>query len=239
MIIKQNIDSEEIQKFDDLAKTWWDEEGDFKSLHQINPLRINFIKERVNLIGKKVLDVGCGGGILSESLADLGAEVMAIDASEKTINIAKAHAKEVKSNVKYLNTTTEELLNDQSHLKFDLITCLEMLEHVPEPSQTINEFSSLLSQNGDLIISTINRNPRSYLFAVIGAEYILNLLPKGTHDYSKFIKPSEMSKWIRSANLMLNETIGLSYNPITDTYWLGKDIAVNYMMHIKKDNEGN
>ena len=150
-----------------------------------------------------------------------------------------AHAKEVKSNVKYLNTTTEELLNDKSHLKFDLITCLEMLEHVPEPSQTINEFSSLLSQNGDLIISTINRNPRSYLFAVLGAEYILNLLPKGTHDYSKFIKPSEISKWIRSANLILNETIGLSYNPITDTYWLGKDIAVNYMMHIKKDNESN
>jgi len=236
MTIKQNIDSEEIQKFDDLAKSWWDEEGDFKSLHKINPLRVNFIKERINLDGKKVLDVGCGGGILSESLANLGAEVTAIDASKKTINIAKAHAKKVKSKVTYLNTTTEAILSNSSNLKFDLITCLEMLEHVPDPSQTIIEFSSLLSPSGDLIISTINRNPRSYLFAVIGAEYILNLLPKGTHDYSKFIKPSEISRWIRSSNLLLKETIGLSYNPITDTYWLGKDIAVNYMMHIKREN---
>ncbi|GIT32947.1 MAG: ubiquinone biosynthesis O-methyltransferase [Gammaproteobacteria bacterium] len=187
-------------------------------------------------MGKKMLDVGCGGGILSESLANLGAEVTAIDASKKTINIAKAHAKKVKSKVTYLNTTTEAILSNSSNLKFDLITCLEMLEHVPDPSQTIIEFSSLLSPSGDLIISTINRNPRSYLFAVIGAEYILNLLPKGTHDYSKFIKPSEISRWIRSSNLLLKETIGLSYNPITDTYWLGKDIAVNYMMHIKREN---
>ena len=237
MTKKQNIDLEEIQRFDDLAETWWDEEGDFKALHQINPLRVNFIKERVDLIGKKVLDVGCGGGIFSESLAALGAEVTAIDASEKTINIAKAHAKQVKSTVRYLNTTTEKILSNKLSTKFDVITCLEMLEHVPDPSQTINEFSSLLSPNGDLIVSTINRNPRSYLFAVIGAEYILSLLPKGTHDYSKFIKPSEISRWIRSSNLVLKETIGLSYNPITDTYWLGKDIAVNYMMYIKKGNE--
>ena len=237
MTKKQNIDLEEIQRFDDLAETWWDEEGDFKALHQINPLRVNFIKERVDLIGKKVLDVGCGGGIFSESLAALGAEVTAIDASEKTINIAKAHAKQVKSTVRYLNTTTEKILSNKLSTKFDVITCLEMLEHVPDPSQTINEFSSLLSPNGDLIVSTINRNPRSYLFAVIGAEYILNLLPKGTHDYSKFIKPSEISRWIRSSNLVLKETIGLSYNPITGTYWLGKDIAVNYMMYIKKGNE--
>ena len=236
---KQNIDPKEIEKFERISDDWWDENGDFEPLHKINDLRAKFIADRSSLAGKKILDLGCGGGILSETLSNFGAKVIGIDASEKTIQIAQAHALKVNSKVKYLNTTTEELLNDKSHLKFDLITCLEMLEHVPEPSQTINEFSSLLSQNGDLIISTINRNPRSYLFAVLGAEYILNLLPKGTHDYSKFIKPSEISKWIRSANLILNETIGLSYNPITDTYWLGKDIAVNYMMHIKKDNESN
>ena len=237
MTIKQNIDSEEIQKFDEIANDWWNEEGDFKPLHQINPLRVNFIKERINLRGKKVLDVGCGGGILSESLASLGAEVTAIDASEKTINIAKAHAKKVKSSVTYLHTTTEDMLSNKSNQKFDVITCLEMLEHVPDPSQTINEFSSLLSPKGNIFISTINRNPRSYLFAVIGAEYILNLLPRGTHDYSKFIKPSEISRWIRSSNLVLKETIGLSYNPISDTYWLGKDVGVNYMMYIKKEKE--
>lgn len=235
----KNLDTEEVKKFNDIAEVWWDLNGDFKPLHQINPLRLNYIQERCSLSGLKVLDVGCGGGILSEAMSNLGAEVIGIDASDKTIGVAQAHGLKVNSNVNYIQTTIEDLLEEGLHKNFDVITCLEMLEHVPEPSQTINEFSSLLSQNGDLIISTINRNPRSYLFAVLGAEYILNLLPKGTHDYSKFIKPSEISKWIRSANLILNETIGLSYNPITDTYWLGKDIAVNYMMHIKKDNESN
>ena len=163
----------------------------------------------------------------------------AIDASEETINIAKAHGKEVNSKVHYLRTSTEELLNERPALKFDVITCLELLEHVPVPSQTIKECASLLVGNGDLILSTINRNPRSYLFAVLGAEYILNLLPKGTHDYSKFIKPSELSRWIRLENLNLIETIGLSYNPITDNYWLGKDIGVNYFMHVKKENGSN
>ncbi len=174
---------------------------------------------------------------MSESLSSLGAEVTAIDASDQTIKIAKAHASKVGSKVTYKNTTTEDLLGGKRIPKFDLITCLEMLEHVPNPSQTIKEFSSLLSAEGDLFISTINRNPRSYLFAIIGAEYILNLLPRGTHDYEKFIKPSEITRWIRNHDLALKETIGLSYNPITNSYWLGKDVSVNYMMHIKKTND--
>tara|TARA_Y100000590_G_scaffold190460_1_gene216773 strand:+ start:8596 stop:9297 length:702 start_codon:yes stop_codon:yes gene_type:complete len=232
--MKQNIDKEEVEKFDDLAKSWWDPQGDFKSLHQINPLRINFIKERTTLAGKQVLDIGCGGGLLAEVLSDLGAIVTAIDASEKTINVAKAHAKKVGSNVNYIKASLEEFSKIEPKAKFDVITCLEMLEHVPDPLQILKKCSDLLNQDGDLFLSTINRNPRSYLFAIIGAEYLLNLLPKGTHDYSKFIKPSELSKWLNKSNLNTIEVVGLSYNPITDNYWLGKDIAVNYLLHASK-----
>jgi len=232
--MKQNIDKEEIEKFDELAKSWWDPKGDFKSLHQINPLRVNFIKERTTLAGKKVLDIGCGGGLLAEVLSDLGAIVTAIDASEKTINVAKAHAKKVGSNVNYIKASLEEFSKIEPKAKFDVITCLEMLEHVPDPLQILKKCSDLLNQDGDLFLSTINRNPRSYLFAIIGAEYLLNLLPKGTHDYSKFIKPSELSKWLNKSNLNTIEVVGLSYNPITDNYWLGKDIAVNYLLHASK-----
>ena len=232
--MKQNIDKEEVEKFDDLAKSWWDPQGDFKSLHQINPLRINFIKERTTLAGKQVLDIGCGGGLLAEVLSDLGAIVTAIDPSEKTINVAKAHAKKVGSNVNYIKASLEEFSKIEPKAKFDVITCLEMLEHVPDPLQILKKCSDLLNQDGDLFLSTINRNPRSYLFAIIGAEYLLNLLPKGTHDYSKFIKPSELSKWLNKSNLNTIEVVGLSYNPITDKYWLGKDIAVNYLLHASK-----
>ena len=232
--MKQNIDKEEVEKFDDLAKSWWDPQGDFKSLHQINPLRINFIKERTTLAGKQVLDIGCGGGLLAEVLSDLGAIVTAIDASEKTINVAKAHAKKVGSNVNYIKASLEEFSKIEPKAKFDVITCLEMLEHVPDPLQILKKCSDLLNQDGDLFLSTINRNPRSYLFAIIGAEYLLNLLPKGTHDYSKFIKPSELSKWLNKSNLNTIEVVGLSYNPITDNYWFGKDIAVNYLLHASK-----
>lgn len=237
MINKQNIDPEEIRKFEEIALRWWDEEGEFKSLHQINPLRVKFIKDRTELLGKRVLDIGCGGGILSEALSNLGAEVIGIDASEKTIGIAKAHGEKVGSKVKYIQTSTDELMISGSYGDFDVITCLEMLEHVPNPEKTIMDCSSLLNVNGDMFFSTINRNPRSYLFAVIGAEYILNLLPKGTHNYSRFIKPSELSRWIRNAKLRLKETIGLSYNPITDHYWLGEDIRVNYMVHVTQQDE--
>ena len=231
----ENLDQEEVNKFDELASKWWDEEGEFKPLHQINPLRVNFIEERSFLKGKKILDGGCGGGILAEAMGQLGGEVTGIDASPNTIGIAKAHSKSVNSGVIYIQKTIEEFITTYPDEKFDVITCLEMLEHVPSPLGVIQSCSSLLNDGGDIFFSTINRNPKSYLFAVIGAEYILNLLPKGTHDYEKFIKPSELAGWIRNSGLTTKETIGLSYNPITNNYWLGKDIQVNYMVHAKKE----
>ena len=232
----ENLDHDEVNKFDELAAKWWDREGEFKPLHQINPLRVGFIKERSTLEGKKVLDVGCGGGILAQALGELGAEVTGIDASEKTIGVAKSHSELIKSDVKFFQQTIEEFVSSNPEAKFDVITCLEMLEHVPSPGDIINNCSKILNDNGDIFFSTINRNPKSYLFAVIGAEYVLNLLPKGTHEYEKFIKPSELAKWIRDAGLTTQETIGLSYNPLTDNYWLGKDIQVNYMVHAKRES---
>lgn len=231
----KNLDHDEVKKFDDLAAKWWDPDGEFKPLHQINPLRVGFIKERANLEGIKVLDVGCGGGILAEALSKLGAQVTGIDASEQTIGVAQNHSNAVGSDVSYYQTTIDEFIANKPEEKFDVITCLEMLEHVPSPGEIIKTCSTILKDDGDIFFSTINRNPRSYLFAIVGAEYILNLLPKGTHDYQKFIKPSELAKWIRDARLSQIETIGLSYNPITDNYWLGKDIQVNYMVHAKKE----
>ena len=231
----KNLDPEEIKKFNDIAEKWWDLEGDFKPLHQINPLRLNFIKERTSLKGKKVLDIGCGGGILTEALSEAGAEVIGIDASPQTIGVAMSHANSVNSKATYLESTVEDFISKNQNDSFDVITCLEMLEHVPAPDKIIKSCCALLKDKGDIFLSTINRNPRSYLFAVIGAEYILNLLPKGTHEYSKFIKPSELAGWIRDSGLTLKETTGLSYNPITDHYWLGKDIQVNYMVHASKE----
>ena len=232
----KNLDHDEVNKFDELAAKWWDKDGEFRPLHQINPLRVNFIEERSSVEGKKVLDVGCGGGILAEALSELGANVTGIDASENTIGVAKSHSSSIGSDVIYIQNTIEEFISSHPNEKFDVITCLEMLEHVPSPNEIIKSCSNLLKDDGNIFFSTINRNPRSYLFAVIGAEYILNLLPKGTHDYEKFIKPSELAKWIREAGLKSKETIGLSYNPITGNYWLGKDIQVNYMVHAKKEN---
>ena len=232
----KNLDHDEVNKFDELAAKWWDKDGEFKPLHQINPLRVGFIKERSSVEGKKVLDVGCGGGILAEALNELGAIVTGIDASENTIGVAKSHSRSIGSDVIYMQNTIEEFISSHPNEKFDVITCLEMLEHVPSPNEIIKSCSNLLKDDGNIFFSTINRNPRSYLFAVIGAEYILNLLPKGTHDYEKFIKPSELAKWIRDAGLNSKETIGLSYNPITGNYWLGKDIQVNYMVHAKKES---
>ena len=232
----KNLDHDEVNKFDELAAKWWDKDGEFRPLHQINPLRVDFIEERSSVEGKKVLYVGCGGGILAEALSELGANVTGIDASENTIGVAKSHSRSIGSDVIYIQNTIEEFISSHPNEKFDVITCLEMLEHVPSPNEIIKSCSNLLKDDGNIFFSTINRNPRSYLFAVIGAEYILNLLPKGTHDYEKFIKPSELAKWIREAGLNSKETIGLSYNPITGNYWLGKDIQVNYMVHAKKEN---
>ena len=232
----KNLDHDEVNKFDELAAKWWDKDGEFRPLHQINPLRVGFIKERSPMKGKKVLDVGCGGGILAEALNELGATVTGIDASENTIGVAKTHSKSIGSDVRYIQSTIEDFISSHPEEKFDVITCLEMLEHVPSPHEIVKSCSDLLKEDGNIFFSTINRNPRSYLFAVIGAEYILNLLPKGTHDYEKFIKPSELAKWIRDAGLNSKETIGLSYNPITDNYWLGKDVKVNYMVHARKEN---
>ena len=232
----KNLDHDEVNKFDELAAKWWDKDGEFRPLHQINPLRVDFIEERSSMKDKKVLDVGCGGGILAEALSELGANVTGIDASENTIGVAKSHSRSIGSDVIYIQNTIEEFISSHPNEKFDVITCLEMLEHVPSPNEIIKSCSNLLKEDGNIFFSTINRNPRSYLFAVIGAEYILNLLPKGTHDYEKFIKPSELAKWIREAGLNSKETIGLSYNPITGNYWLGKDIQVNYMVHAKKEN---
>ena len=231
----ENIDQEEINKFDEIAEKWWDLEGEFKPLHQINPLRVGFIKDRTDLKGAKVLDIGCGGGILSESLSNLGAEVIGIDASEKTIGVAKARSNKVGSNITFLQMTLEDYINSENTQKFDVITCLELLEHVPEPSQLVKGCKSLLKKDGKIFFSTINRNPKSYLFAILGAEYILNLLPRGTHEFDKFIKPSELSRWLRDSGLNQEEIIGLSYNPLTNHYWLGEDVQVNYMVYASNE----
>ena len=217
-------------------------ETDVKDIKSDNSISYEFEPEEDEILedllpkNVRVLDVGCGGGILAQALGELGAEVTGIDASEKTIGVAKSHSELIKSDVKFFQQTIEEFVSSNPEAKFDVITCLEMLEHVPSPGDIINSCSKILNDNGDIFFSTINRNPKSYLFAVIGAEYVLNLLPKGTHEYEKFIKPSELAKWIRDAGLTTQETIGLSYNPLTDNYWLGKDIQVNYMVHAKRES---
>jgi 2-polyprenyl-6-hydroxyphenyl methylase/3-demethylubiquinone-9 3-methyltransferase len=229
-----NVDPNEIAKFEALAKRWWDRNSEFKPLHDINPLRSNFIDERSPVAEQKVLDVGCGGGILCESLAQRGAEVTGIDLGEAPLSVAKLHQLESNLSIDYQQISAEELAEQQAQ-SFDIVTCLEMLEHVPEPNKTIESCARLVKPGGHVYFSTINRNPKSYLFSIIGAEYILKLLPKGTHDYDKFIKPSEMAKWIRDAGLSWNEITGMTYNPLTKNYKLNpNDVDVNYLVHTQK-----
>jgi len=225
-----NADALELQKFGDVAHKWWDKNSEFKPLHEINPLRLNWIDGLAALEGKRVLDVGCGGGILSESMYFKGADVTGIDLGEKAINVAKLHQLESGAKVNYQLIAVEQLAAEQP-ASFDIVTCMEMLEHVPDPAAIVAACAKLVKPGGAVFFSTINRSPKAYLFAVIGAEYILNMLPKGTHDYAKFIKPSELSGWARSAELNVGNMRGMSYNPMTQHYTLGDDVAVNYMMH--------
>jgi 2-polyprenyl-6-hydroxyphenyl methylase/3-demethylubiquinone-9 3-methyltransferase len=231
---KINIDAEEIAKFEALASRWWDTESEFKSLHEINPLRTNFIDLRSPVAGQVLIDIGCGGGILSEAMAQRGALVTGIDMGEAPLSVAKIHQLESGIEVTYQQSTAEALAaKTPGH--YDIVCCLEMLEHVPDPAAVIHACAELAKPGASLYFSTINRNPKSYLFAIIGAEYLLKLLPKGTHDYAKFIKPSELAHWIRAAGLELKEMTGMLYNPLTKNYSLDKkDVSVNFMVHTVK-----
>lgn len=228
-----NADPHELKKFATLAHKWWDPKSEFKPLHDINPLRLDYIDRSVVLAGKNVLDVGCGGGILSESMAVRGAMVTGIDLGEKALAVARLHQLESGAKVDYRLISAEQMAIEQPE-NFDVVTCLEMLEHVPEPKSVVQACASLVKPGGQVFFSTLNRNPKSYLFAVIGAEYVLNMLPKGTHDYQKFIKPSELSRWCRETGLQVEEIIGMSYNPITSIYRLGSDVSVNYLLRARK-----
>ena len=244
-----NVDASEVEKFNNLASEWWNKTGAFATLHEINPLRLNWIEENVKrgfmsadssktaemgLAAKKVLDVGCGGGILAESMARRGADVTGIDLGTENLKAAALHAEQSNLNdtLRYQHIPIEQLAATHAG-QFDVVTCMEMLEHVPDPTAIVEACFALLAPGGVCVLSTINRNPKSYLFAIVGAEYILQLLPKGTHDYKKFIRPSELATWIRAAQLQLKESTGLHYNPITKYYWLAPNVDVNYMVYTR------
>ena len=229
-MIMLNADPAELDKFGDLAHRWWDPNSEFKPLHDINPLRLDWIDGIVGLNGRRVLDVGCGGGLLSEGMAVRGAVVTGIDLSDKPLGVARLHLLESGQKVDYRKIAVEQLA-DEMPGAFDAVTCLEMLEHVPNPSSVIAACARLVKPGGQVFFSTLNRNPKSYLFAVVGAEYVLRLLPRGTHDYARFIKPSELARWAKMASLEPQALIGMSYNPLSQRYSLGRDTSVNYLMH--------
>lgn len=228
-----NVDAGEMAKFNGLAARWWDTEGDFRPLHQINPLRLDWIRERIDLAGKAVVDVGCGGGILAEAMEQAGARVTGIDMAEAPLAVARLHQQESGAEVDYRQTRAEDLAAEQPGA-FDVVTCLEMLEHVPDPSLVVEACKTLVKPGGHVFFSTINRNPKSFLFAIVGAEYVLRLLPRGTHEYEKFIRPSELEEWARRAGLTLADTVGLHYNPLTRVYSLGPGVDVNYIQYYRR-----
>ena len=225
-----NVDSAEIAKFNALAERWWDPNSEFRPLHEINPLRLNYIDERLSLPGKKVIDIGCGGGLLSEGMARRGATVTGIDLGEAPLAVARLHAEKSGVEVEYLQVLAEEIAEQRAG-EYDAVTCLEMLEHVPDPASVIRACAKLVKPGGQVFFSTINRNPKAFLFAIVGAEYVLRLLPRGTHEYAKLIRPSELAGWARDAGLEVRDTTGMTYNPLTQVYKLNRDVSVNYLMH--------
>jgi 2-polyprenyl-6-hydroxyphenyl methylase/3-demethylubiquinone-9 3-methyltransferase len=230
----RNVDPQEIAKFEALASRWWDRSGEFRPLHEINPLRANYIDEHSPVAGRQLVDVGCGGGILAEAMARRGATVTGIDMGEAPLSVARLHQQESGVDVSYLQSTAEELAEKEAG-NFDIVCCLEMLEHVPDPGSVISACATLAKKGGSLYFSTINRNPKAFVFAIVGAEHILQLLPAGTHDYAKFIKPSELAGWIRDAGLVVEGMTGLTYNPLTKHYRLNpRDVSVNYMVRAVK-----
>ncbi len=232
----RNVDDHEIAKFEAVASTWWDLEGEFKPLHRINPLRLSYILDAAEgVFGKKVLDVGCGGGILSESLAREDAHVTGLDMGAEPLQIARLHALESGVDVNYIQQTVEEHA-DQHAGQYDIVTCMEMLEHVPDPESIVRACARLVKPNGHVFFSTLNRNPKSFLFAIVGAEYLLRMVPKGTHNFKKFIRPSELLHWIDATPLREQDIIGITFNPLLNQFSLRKDIDVNYMIHTRRDD---
>lgn len=228
-----NVDAGEIAKFEALAQRWWDPAGEFRPLHELNPLRLAFIKERTRLAGARALDVGCGGGILAEAMAREGANVLGIDLAQAALQVAQLHALESGAQLEYRLASSEELAS-AAHETFDIVTCMEMLEHVPEPDRVLADIARLLRPGGQLFVSTINRNLKAFLLAIVGAEYLLRLLPRGTHDYARFIRPSELAGWARRAGLEVVDIVGIEYNPLTRRFLQSDDATVNYLMHLRR-----